>query len=1008
MNRLLLTTLTAFFATTLFAQVGFRFESVQPLPKIINGIYEENSPVYDPVQERLYFSRTLHPDNKGGKTVGQDLWYSDRQGNAWSQPSNDLNKLNNYLNNAPIGLSEDGERMYMIGTYIKKVSLQSGFSVTQKEDGDWPRPVAMDIANLNIRGSFYGGYMAPTEDVMIISMESGNSKGEEDLYVSFKTPEGWSKPKWMGDSINTSGYEISPYLFYDKKTLMFASNGLGGEGDCDIFYSYRLDSSWTRWSKPVNAGKKINSSGFDAFPFAYGETLYFSSNRDDSLSNIYTAKNTLFHKEAGIVRIVFEAFDSRLPDAQIQVRDEEGELVGKHFANRNGIVEIDGLREKKEYTFKPEHSIVDYTKYKPMLLNSDGAYVEELSFSDDGSILFTPRLEEDLAAMPAIQQEPMKPGMQGIFEVDRTPISGIVLALVDENGEVQQYTSTQSGGKFKFAETPDDQKLKIQIVTELEYIKKNGTIYYTDDLGNRLFKSVVDENGQFAYQKLEAKEMARLKMLANDNSAMKASTSASKGVFSYENLPQEGVTLQLYDDAGNLVEEVVTNQSGEFQFTKLRADQNFSIRPADGGLAAGDLAFLDDNGNRMSLEGSGDDFRFEALRPEIIQGLQLLQEDYDDDRLDQNFVFTIGLYKYKSLPKDGIRLNLLDENDNIVETVTTDASGHFVFSMLKPDKKYRVQVVGVSDEEMDETQLYFVDNLGNVSTAMIDPDKYYSFEQLSKDYFFNISQINTDEASMIVDESFKDVIGKFNYQNLPKGGVELQLLDEFGKVIETVLTDENGDFIFSRLAKESEYMVRWAENDAGLLDEAQFVFENEENEELVQAGQTKDGFKFVTLARDDGSIAGIRLTENPQMDISKFIPKELNSAAPKKEGEKPKEETFTSDIERGDLKLQTLYFNFNSVRLSNNDRYRLNHNVVPKIRQSAQPILIVGYSCDVGDTRAAAQVSKLRAEMVKKYLVNLGMEPEMIIIEGIGAPDEPLTYGQRLERRRVDIFHLAP
>lgn len=1008
MNRLLLTTSFFLFLGLSQAQIGFRFESVEALTPLINGEYEESSPVFDPVGQRLYFSRTLHPDNKGGKTVGQDLWYSDFNGNTWSAPSNDLGKLNNYLNNATIGLSQDGQRMYMLGTYIRKIALQSGFSMTEKdEEGAWPRPEGLDIDGLNIKGDFYGGFMSASEDVLLISMESNNSKGQEDLYVSLRTSNGWGKPIWMGDSINTSGYEISPFLFEDGKTLLFASNGLGGRGDCDIFYSYRLDSTWTRWSKPVNAGKKINSAGFDAFPYASGETLYFSSNRNDSLSNIYTALNKLYFKEADMLRLVFESFDSRASDIKVEVRDEAGELVGAYYPGVDDVISIPGLREKKEYTLTPSHPMIDLKLFGPQLLNANGAIIEFLDYNDDGTLRLTPRLPEVVAEMPALENPTFKTGMRGVFEVDRTPVSGIMLALVDANGKVYQYTKTENRGAFLFADTPDSLDLQIQIVSDLEYIKKNGSIYYTDEQGKKLFKSVVDKDGQFKYQKVQAREMAQLKSLTSLDTKMKTAAAPSAGVFSYANLPQDGVTLRLYDENNNLVEEVVTNEAGEFMFTKLRADQNFSIRPADEALAGGNLAFLDKNGNAVTrLEDSEYGFRYQALRPELIAGLRLLEEDFDDNRLSQNFVFTIGLYKYKNLPTDGISLNLIDENDNIIETVTTDASGHFVFSMLKPNQNYRVQVAGVSDSEMPETQLYFVDSDGTVNTALIDAENYYTFDQLNEEYFFNISQINSEEAKELVTESFKDVKGRFDFQSLGKEGVKLELLDENQKVIETVYTDSNGNFIFNKLAKESEYFVRLAEEDQGLLDEARFVFENEENEELVQEGPTAAGFKFVTLAREDGSFAGMRLTENPEMDITRFLPKEpknINSTSPKAGQPGPEGE----EIDHNDLKLKSIYFNFNSVRLSNSDRYRLNR-VYPLIKNSAQPVLVVGHSCDLGDPKIAAEVSKMRADIVKEYLVNLGMDPEQILVEGIGAPGDKLTYGQRLEMRRVDIFHLAP
>ena len=124
---------------------------------------------------------------------------------------------------------------------------------------------------------------------MIFSMKAEDTRGEEDLYFSVKSSTGqWSVPKNMGATLNTRGYEISPYLSDDKKRLYFASNGHEGEGDADIFYSERLYNSWETWSLPVNLGKAVNSNKFDAYFSIYGDSVaYFASNRDGRYADIY-------------------------------------------------------------------------------------------------------------------------------------------------------------------------------------------------------------------------------------------------------------------------------------------------------------------------------------------------------------------------------------------------------------------------------------------------------------------------------------------------------------------------------------------------------------------------------------------------------------------------------------------------------------------------------------------------------------------------------------------------
>src|SRR5690606_25308123 len=104
------------------------------------------------------------------------------------------------------------------------------------------------------------------------------------------------------------------------------------------------------------------------------------------------------------------------------------------------------------------------------------------------------------------------------------------------------------------------------------------------------------------------------------------------------------------------------------------------------------------------------------------------------------------------------------------------------------------------------------------------------------------------------------------------------------------------------------------------------------------------------------------------------------------------------ETQKNDMKLKTLYFNFNSVRLSNYDRYHLNHSVYQKAKTSGQPILIVGYTCDLGTPETNQKVALARAEEAKKYLVSLGMDPSLIEIDGVPpANGVVMSHGQRLE-----------
>lgn len=101
--------------------------------------------------------------------------------------------------------------------------------------------------------------------------------GSCDLYISYLTPDGWSAPENLGDSINTEYWEAGPSLSPDKKDLYFSSSRPEGYGGMDIYVSHRLLNG--RWSRAENLGPNVNTIGDEGTPFIHADnqTLYFNS-----------------------------------------------------------------------------------------------------------------------------------------------------------------------------------------------------------------------------------------------------------------------------------------------------------------------------------------------------------------------------------------------------------------------------------------------------------------------------------------------------------------------------------------------------------------------------------------------------------------------------------------------------------------------------------------------------------------------------------------------------------
>ncbi len=101
--------------------------------------------------------------------------------------------------------------------------------------------------------------------------------GSCDLYISYLTPDGWSTPENLGDSINTEFWESAPSLSPDKRDLYFSSRQPDGYGGSDIYVSHRLVKRTLELTR--KPGPTINTVGDEGTPFIHADnqSLYFTS-----------------------------------------------------------------------------------------------------------------------------------------------------------------------------------------------------------------------------------------------------------------------------------------------------------------------------------------------------------------------------------------------------------------------------------------------------------------------------------------------------------------------------------------------------------------------------------------------------------------------------------------------------------------------------------------------------------------------------------------------------------
>ncbi|GAB3506061.1 OmpA family protein [Emticicia fontis] len=282
---LLLAVLSSFYATA---------QKLEQLGSAINTEYSELNPIISPDDKILYFVRVSHPSNSFG-TKGSpeapgshDVWYSEKRDDGnWTIARRMPNTINKDQYNDLFSITPDGNKILISGVYHNgRRENAVGISMCKRTKTGWSEPEQIVIPKFDeiCKGQYLTACLSNDGKTLILAFSEKKNSKEDNLFVSFLAKDGkWSKPESLGPDINTGSTETTPFLASDNYTLYFASDRKdGGLGGTDIWVAKRKDRSWTKWSKPVNMGDKVNTDA-NEYSFsvaASGEYAYMSTKKN--------------------------------------------------------------------------------------------------------------------------------------------------------------------------------------------------------------------------------------------------------------------------------------------------------------------------------------------------------------------------------------------------------------------------------------------------------------------------------------------------------------------------------------------------------------------------------------------------------------------------------------------------------------------------------------------------------------------------------------------------------
>ncbi|HDO27657.1 MAG TPA: tetratricopeptide repeat protein [Bacteroidetes bacterium] len=251
----------------------------------INTEAEEYINFVDATISSLTFTRKAKKQvsEQGQIYYSENFYRSLNKSGAWQTPEPVVTAWAEGLDMGGMTLSIDGRKMFFTGCNWPGGFGSCDLYVSVRRGRTWQVPVNL---GRNVNTSGWDSQPAVSSDGkrLFFASKRKGGHGGSDIWMSVKLPDGkWSPPVNLGDSINTPGNEMSPFLHADGKTLYFSSTGNNSLGKADLFISRKDETG--RWSKAQNLGYPINSrfDEINIFISLDGLTAWISSNREGGL-----------------------------------------------------------------------------------------------------------------------------------------------------------------------------------------------------------------------------------------------------------------------------------------------------------------------------------------------------------------------------------------------------------------------------------------------------------------------------------------------------------------------------------------------------------------------------------------------------------------------------------------------------------------------------------------------------------------------------------------------------
>ncbi|MCF6331882.1 MAG: OmpA family protein [Draconibacterium sp.] len=307
------------------------------LSEKINTTDDEYWPSLSIDQRELVFTRLV---KKEGQIPQEDFFVSEYNLGSWGL-AKPIIEINTSKNEGAQSISVNGK--FLLFTACNRSDGYGSCDIyySKRVNGKWSTPKNAGPPVNSKAWETQPSFSSDNRYLYFSSNRSGG-KGKKDIWrAEFLGMIGngkikWGEPENLGDSINTQGNEISPFIHANNKSFYYASDYRYGMGGFDLFNSQLKEDN--TFSKSVNLGYPINTledeQGLNIS--ADGTTAFFSSARETGTGlDIYT-----FELEKKMRPEPVTYAEARVTDA----------ITNKPVLAKIELINLSNLREKRTET----------------------------------------------------------------------------------------------------------------------------------------------------------------------------------------------------------------------------------------------------------------------------------------------------------------------------------------------------------------------------------------------------------------------------------------------------------------------------------------------------------------------------------------------------------------------------------------------------------------------------------------------------------------------------------